>query len=388
MSLKFLKRFGTQLTLGFFVLLSLLLRISLFSHESEDYQYYLQHWMQFIRSRSWIADIRGDYTNYTPAYSYLLTFMNGLLPNASSLSTIKILSISFDYVGAFLVHEMVRLKHLQGPLPAIAAIVFLFAPTLVLNSAYWGQCDGIYTALLLAAVYWAMRGRHAGAAAFLGLAIAFKLQGVFLLPLFAVLLVRGAMRWQTSFIVPGAFILLSLPAILAGRPAWDTFAVYLAQSKTYEAINMNAPNLSRWFPNTAGALWAQGAILLAVILTGALVLGLGRRPLSLHVGNILALGLLSVILVPFLLPKMHERYFYPADALSIAYAFHFPKRFWVAVVVTLASLFSYFPYLFHSEPVSLKWLAISLGAVILTLLQQLKAASQPSPDSPGHFQLP
>ena len=34
---------------------------------------------------------------------------------------------------------------------------------------------------------------------------------------------------------------------------------------------------------------------------------------------------MSVALVPFLLPKMHDRYFYPADIFSLLAAFYMPE---------------------------------------------------------------
>jgi Gpi18-like mannosyltransferase len=49
--------------------------------------------------------------------------------------------------------------------------------------------------------------------------------------------------------------------------------------------------------------------------------------------------------VPFFLPRMHERYFYLADVISLLYAFYNPRRWYLPVLIILASTLSYMPYL-------------------------------------------
>ena len=43
--------------------------------------------------------------------------------------------------------------------------------------------------------------------------------------------------------------------------------------------------------------------------------------------NVIELALLLAVIVPFLLPRLHERYFFMADIISLLYAFCFPKNF-------------------------------------------------------------
>jgi hypothetical protein len=52
-------------------------------------------------------------------------------------------------------------------------------------------------------------------------------------------------------------------------------------------------------------------------------------------------------MVPYVTPRMHERYFFAGDALSIIFGFYYPRYFFVPVVVGLVSFFAYQPYLFH-----------------------------------------
>jgi len=75
-----------------------------------------------------------------------------------------------------------------------------------------------------------------------------------------------------------------------------------------------------------------------------------------------------VLAVPFLLPQMHERYFFLADVLTIVMAMYV-RHFWpVAVVVSLCSLLSYAPFLWNTTPVALPFVAFAeFLAVIATI---------------------
>lgn len=83
------------------------------------------------------------------------------------------------------------------------------------------------------------------------------------------------------------------------------------------------------------------------------------------------LAIFSVLIVPFFLPKMHERYFFPADIIAIVFAFYFPKFWYTPVVIGMASLLSYLPFLYGITPISLAWLALLPLALIAVLGWQL-----------------
>jgi len=84
------------------------------------------------------------------------------------------------------------------------------------------------------------------------------------------------------------------------------------------------------------------------------------------------LALASVLLVPFTLPYMHERYFYAADCIAIVYGFYFPRRFYIPLAIITISLFSYFPFLFQDLTViKLPFLALLLAIVLIIVLVDL-----------------
>jgi len=80
---------------------------------------------------------------------------------------------------------------------------------------------------------------------------------------------------------------------------------------------------------------------------------------------LLKLALVSVLFIPFFLPKMHDRYFYPADVISIIYAFYFPQYFFVPIGIIVASFFAYQPTLFNAETVPMGFLAAGLFVILI-----------------------
>lgn len=86
---------------------------------------------------------------------------------------------------------------------------------------------------------------------------------------------------------------------------------------------------------------------------------------------LLQVSLLLLILVPFLLPHMHERYFFPADVFALLYAIRRPKRFYVPILVVGASFLTYLPFLFGEEPVPLVVCAAMMGSALVLMAKQL-----------------
>ena len=89
---------------------------------------------------------------------------------------------------------------------------------------------------------------------------------------------------------------------------------------------------------------------------------------------ILQLCLLSLIMTPFFLPKMHNRFFYTADVLAIAYAFYYPRRYYVAVAVSFASFFAYQPFLFKKNMLPLPLLSLVMLVALVSVARAALAA--------------
>ena len=367
------------LGLGFFSALAL--RLSLFYFESGDYLRFLSPWYDFIVSYGGFSALEHAFSDYSPLYLYLLTLATYLpLPK---LYAIKLVSISFDFLLALFVLLIVRLKYENRVVWVSSFFAALFAPTVFVNSALWGQSDATYASMLVASIYFAIQRRPNLSLFFFSIALSFKLQAVFLFPLFIVLFLKRRVPIYSFLIIPATYMVSLLPAWLAGRPLVELLMTYPAQAGAWPTLTLNAPNLYQWVPDDRLYRWLPDDLWLLVLnilswfgivftalLVGLLCLVSWRSPVPLDGDVIVKLSLVSVLLLPFTLPHMHERYFFAADVISIVYAFYSPKRFFVPLLVGAASLFSYFPFLFGDflfgqGIIQMRYLAIFMGVSLI-----------------------
>jgi len=78
-------------------------------------------------------------------------------------------------------------------------------------------------------------------------------------------------------------------------------------------------------------------------------------------------ALFCAIFLPFVMPKMHERYFFLADAFSVLYAVRHSRRRYLPLLVVGASLTSYASYLMRQVPVDQRVSAVMMLAALLVV---------------------
>jgi len=327
------------------VALAVVIRVELFGFQSSDYRAFVAQWYDFIKSNGGFAAMRYQFADYNVPYLYLVAVLTYLpVPVLAGVKTISVLG---DLLLAFFVYRLVALRYPRGWTAFAAGATVALLPTVIMNGSMWGQCDSIYTAFGVGGLYFALRSRPWLACVFFGVALAFKLQIIFLLPVLAVLVLRRQVPWRALLAIPAAVVALDIPALLAGASPGQLISVYANQMGEYAQLTLNAANIYQLidFGTAAGAVRN-----IAVFVTGELVLGLvlyavvNKRPLT--PTRVVLLATTFVALIPFFLPAMHERYFYLADVLSVVVAFYLPRRLWpVPVLVQFASAFSYVPFL-------------------------------------------
>jgi len=345
-----------------------------------DYENFTSVWYAAVQ-RDGFAAAGTAVSNYTPPYMYCLYLSSVLFPHVAPVIAIKIPSIGCDFACAWFVSRIVRLKYPDTRLPMFAFISVLLAPTVIANSSAWGQADSIYAAMLAACVYFLMTGRAAFAMMAFGLGLSIKFQTMFMAPALLALWLRRVVPTRALLLVPLVYAVAMVPAAVVGRPVSELATIYFTQSVTYHSLTKNAPNLYAWLPDRFyGVIVVAGLLLMAVI--GCwYTWKVWRSRARIDHDLILQLCLLSLLMVPFFLPKMHERFFFPADVLAIAYGFYFPRQYYVPVAVSFASFFAYQPFLFHLQPLPLKLLSlvmlVPLLAVALSTRQGLMGAGAP-----------
>ncbi|WMJ23017.1 hypothetical protein RBG61_13665 [Paludicola sp. MB14-C6] len=353
--------------LAFFIITvaALLARASLFDFVSRDYELFLHPWFHSLKQAGGLNGIGLRIGDYTPPYIYILSLLTYLPFN--SLYSIKLVSCLFDVACAILIFKMLFQQYKKVPLALLGYGIFLFTPTVLLNSAYWGQCDIIFTFFLLLCLNQSLQNKPLSSMVYFAIAFTFKLQAVFFAPLLLLLWLKGKFKFKHFFIIPLVYFISVIPAFLMGRPLFKLLTIYISQSGQYPELSLNAPNFYSWFgTNDTSFIISKAGVLFCGIVILLLLYIFYYKIKTLNHNLIVSLALFFVILVPFFLPHMHERYFYVADIFAIVYAFTFPKQFYIAVGIILCSLASYCPYLFQTTPISLNHVAfILLGLLLL-----------------------
>jgi Gpi18-like mannosyltransferase len=432
--------------IGILFLLALALRISLYHVVTSDYTVFLSPWYDFIQTHGGFAALKYNFSNYNPPYLYLLVL--AVYTPIPKLVAIKTISVIFDGVLVLFTYLMLNLRYKHSLVPTIGALVVVFAPTIFINSAAWGQCDAIYTAFCLGSLYFLLKERPAWACVFFALAISFKLQAIFFLPVLLVLVLKRKLPLPHLILIPLIFVLMLVPSFLAGASLQTVFSAYPGQISTggvggvgtnaggpgrfnggapgpftggtpgnfnggrpgpfnggrpgsnngrepggfnggrpgpnngggnfsSSSLTFNAPSFYQWLPANPPTYWKWVGILLGgafVVLIGILLLA-SKEQVTPDI--LLKIALVFALAIPFLLPEMHERYFYLADAVSIIYAFYFPRLFFIAIIQQLCSLLSYAPFLLHTQIVSLAYVACAILVITVITLVDLVLALYP-----------
>ncbi len=312
-----------------------------------------------------------NFSTYNPPYLYLLYLILRINPDLPPVIGVKIPGLISDFICAYFVFRIVQLQYNKTVVASLAGIAVLLAPTMIVNSAYWGQADSIYTAALAACLYYLMKGKPTLAMLAYGISLAFKLQAIFLAPLLFVLFLKRIINWKQVFIIPAVLFLSLVPSWIAGRSLIELLNIYLFQSSQFESITMNAPSIYTWIPQTKQFfnLFYIPGVITGAVMAFFLATLLYKSRAALTPRLLLEWMLISMMVIPFFLPKMHERYFFPADVFSIAFAFYFPQFFYVALAMNGISFLAYEPYLFNAQPIPLTVLTFGLFLLICLLVK-------------------
>jgi Gpi18-like mannosyltransferase len=359
------------------IVAALMLRFSLRGFQSGDFLFSTERWYQIVRGHGFSV-FRHAFYDYTPPYLYALFLTSRILPSLSPVVATKIPSILADFVCAWYVYRIVRLKYRSGSMPTLAALAVLFAPTVVINSAVWGQTDMLFTAPLVALLYYVLRRKERAVWLAAGLAFAIKPQAIFIAPFLLALLLRRELAWRNVVWAPIICLSSLLPAWLAGRPIRELLTIYSSQGAIQASrLTWRAPNLYNWLPlGHSGLLFPAGMIFaagIALLFCGVTYKSRVQSSPRLVIG----LALFSVLIMPYVLPGMHERYFFAADVLAIIFAFYLPRYTYLAVLVETVSLLAYQPFLFKREIIPMPWLALALLIAVGALTRWLVGALYP-----------
>jgi len=335
-----------------FILISLvsliLVRGTMLYFQSVDYNNFLSHWVAKMRELSVAEAMVTKIGDYNMPYMYVLMLISRL--QISDLYLIKFVSISFDIVLAYYVMKIVSVKFESINVQIAAFITTLCIPTVILNGAFWAQCDTIYTALALAFIYYSITGKSIKAYLFLGLAFSVKLQTIFIVPMLFVFLFTKKINIKHIWALPVTFIATLVPALIAGRSFLQTISIYSEQTYSYPNMVLNTPNIYALLGNVKFENFNFAAIMLAGVATISLLyfLYINREKIATDT-HYVSIAFAFALLIPMFLPRMHERYFFMADVLSVVLVFFNKKRWYFAPIIILGSYMTYVRFLLGRE---------------------------------------
>lgn len=360
----FLKKHFMFFSFILITFLGLFLRFFGTNFESGDFSVFLKPWWIQIKSLGFGA-LTTQVGNYNIPYQIII-FLMSFLP-IEPIVGYKMLSVVFDIVlsvsAALLVYELNGKKNKF--LALITYAVTLCSLTVVLNSAFWAQCDSIYVSFIILAIYFTLKDRTILPFIMLGLALSFKLQVIFILPFFAFYYILTRKVSILHFlIIPAVDFVMCVPALLFGRNPMDIINVYVDQTNNVQQMYLNIPNIYAFMVDYNDAKMYELLKYFSVILTftvlAIVLIIMVRKGVNLSDRRIFMLtAVWTVFTCIMLLSSMHERYGYLLDILVIIYALVYRKNIWVAVVCNLVSLRGYCFYLFNLYQVlDLKWASL------------------------------
>lgn len=349
--------------------ISLLIRLVWFSAESGDYIYFLKPWVDNIRMLGGFKALAYNIGDYNVPYVFILTIISYL--KCDPLIPIKIVSIIFDYIIAIYGFKIVKRLTNNINMSVICYGVLLFLPTLLINGAMWGQCDSIYTAFILISLYYLLDKKYKKSFIFFGISFAFKLQSVFILPLYVLVFFREKnIKIYHFLLIPLVNIIMCLPAIIMGRSISDVLMIYVNQTSTYTKLVMNFANIYSLIDGTKyGIMYneiiSKIGIILTMIIFFIMWLYVLTKKVKFNNEKIIAVGLWSIMIATYFLPRMHERYMFVADVLSVIWFMSYLKKPYMVLVINLVSTLSYFRFLFDFKFINLSYVSIIYFMFIL-----------------------
>ena len=360
-----------RITVLLLVPLAFVLRYCFLTYETLDYQDWIRVWVQSLRDNGPWKGLGQEIwsCNYNVPYLYFLSLIS--MSDISDLLLVKLLSIFFDVVMAWAVMRLVGVLTGDPAKKLSAFLLVLWLPSVVLNGALWGQCDVIYASFAVLAVYFALDKHPALSVVSIALSVSFKLQGVFLLPVYFLFLLTGRIRFRHILLFPLTYVLSILPAVLAGRGFVELLTLYIRNTGSIgDGLNYNSSSIYALldFSGLSTGAAARVGLVLAFFFCSGLFVWFLIRFRAMDDRAVFGACLLFAIGVPFFLPHMHDRYFFVADILSLALAVVVPKLFPVAAGVSFGSLLGYHAYLKTRYLMPMRYGAMAMLLCLLLVL--------------------
>lgn len=377
---------------GAVALLGLYLRYAYLPNLAADLEFMNSSWYEAIQRGGMAAalDPELQYT-YSPLHLYLWALAAKLLGGLDTHTALKLVSLLAEALTApvfLMLLSRLLPREQKKPGLFIGFALFWLSPVMLWNVAGWGQTDILYALFSLLSVWLLLRDRPEWGLAALGVALAWKLQAVFLLPLYIIAYFCGQKRFSLLWFlaVPGVLVLSGLPMALIGESPLFAVNVYLGQTSLYQEITYNCPNLFALMGDALNnsqavlGLFSRTGMALCVAALGVMAVRLIGGRATLNARATVLLGAWCVLCCVFLLPRMHERYGLVGEMLLWCWAAAEgkPRGYLYALAAMAATLSAYAQYMFRYPFFSLQLGGLINLAVLCCLTWEVVKACQPA----------
>lgn len=350
-------RYKLWIVMGIAAVIGLVFRYLLVTYPTHDVIAFVFDWIEQIKTLGF-KNFYNTNANYSSFYLFMLAIFS-LLPTGPSVTVagqtyylyymyyLKTVLFLFDYLIAFGVFLIVKEVTKSKTQAAIGFCLTIILPVEWAISSMWGNCDSMYAAFFLFVIYFVLVKKDGWAWFFFGLSIANKLQAVFILPFMVYLWLNRRISLWKIICAAFSFFLTCLPAWFCGAPFSAPFKFIGDELTSWSSLFLGSANMWQIFGfySSAEKVVVQAATWIGLCIIGVFMAVLYFRKIELTEENIVYLSAFLIGLVPFVLPHMHERYFYSLDILVLVYVLIKKKRIYLVPMMQLSSGIACFHYL-------------------------------------------
>lgn len=129
-------------------------------YKSGDYLWHLERWYNSLKEAGGLKGLATYSGDYNPPYVTLIALITYVTSNA--LYAIKAVSITFDFLLAIAVGKLASYlaNDNKKVIFTLAYSICLFIPSVLLNGAFWGQCDSMYTFFIICSLLCLLKEKY------------------------------------------------------------------------------------------------------------------------------------------------------------------------------------------------------------------------------------
>ncbi|MCE5222085.1 MAG: glycosyltransferase 87 family protein [Clostridium sp.] len=266
--------------------------------------------------------------DYPPLYIYVLALIGKIakIPaiNSYYVLMLKLPAIIADIITSYFIYRLGK-KHFSRVVSIFLAAFYIFNPAIFIDSTFWGQVDSFFTLLIVIAVFLLSEKKIAASSAMFAVAVLMKPQGIIFLPILFFELVRERKVKNFIYAIVSAMVtalIIIIPFSLNGQsPLW-IFNLYSKTISEYPYASVNGFNFfsligANYKNNTDNLFvfnyhtWGMLFIIVTTLISWFVYIKNNNR------NFVSAIALLQIAGIFTFSVGMHERYLFPAVALSI-----------------------------------------------------------------------